>query len=350
MRYAVRRSDYQQYRSTPLSADFVHHLSDPANERTHHVQFGLRCGDTSCKITKEHGVAKDAHLNSVHIVVFTDFLYVTKRQVADFVDVKIHRGAQTVPWPVTVDADHPLGMVGVELITCKYVVLDWLRDIAGDGERFEKLRIEGVKRIGQEIEELSKEIRQLEDGSISLLSQIVARIDELTRTETPSVRQSIETSITRLEQQRTEEGQKRLYVQAEKKHLKGLRTMARNLYGDYQQAIRRTLGTANDDQQPDDARKALWGLLASLTLTEKGIKIALSGGVNRKALGSTLFVVAPAHGLSPPVADIVSAPSGPPSLAEPEIVSGLRSLMARAARSLRVRGVRRIEKGRLSIR
>jgi hypothetical protein len=97
-------------------------------------------------------------------------------------------------------------------------------------------------------------------------------------------------------------------------------------------------------------RNALKQLIASLVLTEEGMKIALSGSVNREALGSTLFVAAPPHGLSPPVADIVSAPSGPPSLAEPDIVSGSRSLIARAARSLRVRMVRRKEKGRLSIR
>lgn len=173
------------------------------------------------------------------------------------------------------------------------LVLDWLRDIAADGEHFETLRREGVKRIDQRIEELSRELKRIDDENTALLSQIDARIDELTRTETPTVRHSIETSITRLEKQRTEEREKRLYVENEKKHLEYLRSASENLYGDYQQAIQETLEAVNDRSHPEKARKALKCLIASLVLTENGIKIALSGSVNRKALGSTVYVFAP---------------------------------------------------------
>ena len=185
------------------------------------------------------------------------------------------------------------GMTRIDADLVHRLVLGWLRDISENGEQFEKLLQEGVKRVGQRIEELCRELTHIDEESTSLLSQIDARIDELTRTETLSVRQSIETSITRLERQRAEEPEKRLYVETEIKHLESLLSTSENLYGDYQQAIRETLETVDDDRHPEEARKALKGLLASLVLTENGIKIALSGSVNRKTLGSTLFVVAP---------------------------------------------------------
>ena len=173
------------------------------------------------------------------------------------------------------------------------LVLDWLRDIAANGEHFETLRREGVKRIAQRIEELSRELRRIDDENTALLSQIDARIDALTRTETPTVRQSIETSITRLEKQRAEEREKRLYVENEINQLENLRSTSENLYGDYKQAIQEILGVINNNPQPGELRNTLKCLIASLVLTETGIKIALSGSVNRKALGSTLYVFAP---------------------------------------------------------
>ena len=61
---------------------------------------------------------------------------------------------------------------------------------------------------------------------------------------------------------------------------------------DYQQAIRDTLDTVKDSKHPQETRHAFKNLIATLIVTEKDIKIALSG-VNRKAPGSTAYVFAP---------------------------------------------------------
>ena len=97
-------------------------------------------------------------------------------------------------------------------------VLDWLRDIAADGEHFETLRQEGIKRISSQIEQLYREIARIDETCRSLLEHVEARIDQLPLTKTPAARQSIETSIARLEKQRADEREKRLYVENEIKH------------------------------------------------------------------------------------------------------------------------------------
>ena len=177
------------------------------------------------------------------------------------------------------------------------IVLDWLRDIASNGERFQRLHEEGVRRIENRVAELRKAFTKIDTEQTSLLTQIDARIDELTRCSAESVRRSIETSITRLENTKEEKRQQRLYIEHEIRQLEAAST-ATDLFSCYQNAIQKGMRLVGEDRQDDEAKIAFKGLLASLTLQETGIKIALSGGVNRKALGSTLFVVTPPHGRS----------------------------------------------------
>lgn len=190
------------------------------------------------------------------------------------------------------------GLVRIDANLAHQIVLDWLRDIASNGERFQRLHEEGVRRIENRVAELRKAFTKIDTEQTSLLTQIDARIDELTRCSAESVRRSIETSITRLENTKEEKRQQRLYIEHEIRQLEAAST-ATDLFSCYQNAIQKGMRLVGEDRQDDEAKIAFKGLLASLTLQETGIKIALSGGVNRKALGSTLFVVTPPHGLEP---------------------------------------------------
>ena len=106
------------------------------------------------------------------------------------------------------------------------------------------------------------------------------------------MRKSLEESITRLEAQRTEKQEKRLYVEHEIRELERLKSDSGSLFADYQKPISDSLAMVETGSL-HDARLAIHHLLASLVLTNTHIRIALSGGVNRKALRSTVFVIAP---------------------------------------------------------
>jgi hypothetical protein len=89
-----------------------------------------------------------------------------------------------------------------------------------------------------------------------------------------------------------------LYVEHEIAELEGMRKESGDLFAEYRQPIQELLAkTENaDNDRPSttaDVKPTLRALLSSLILAEEGIKIALSGSVNRKTLRSRLFVVAP---------------------------------------------------------
>jgi DNA invertase Pin-like site-specific DNA recombinase len=68
------------------------------------------------------------------------------------------------------------------------LILDWLRDIANNGKRFEELRREGVKRIEKRIAELREALDGIETEQTSLAVEIESRIRELIRTEADRLR------------------------------------------------------------------------------------------------------------------------------------------------------------------
>ena len=75
------------------------------------------------------------------------------------------------------------------------LVLGWLREIADNGEKFEKLRGEGVKRIKRRIEELRRAIDKTGNEISDLAEQIEARIDALTKATDETIRKTVEESI-----------------------------------------------------------------------------------------------------------------------------------------------------------
>lgn len=91
------------------------------------------------------------------------------------------------------------------------LVLGWLRDIANDGQLFEKLRQEGAKRVNHRITQLQEARTRIDQQKTSLVQKIDARIDELARTKADGIRCSSEASITRLESRKQEKEQERLW-------------------------------------------------------------------------------------------------------------------------------------------
>jgi hypothetical protein len=129
----------------------------------------------------------------------------------------------------------------------------------------------------------------MDDEQRSLVAQIDARIEALTRTEAESVRRSIQASITRLESQSEGERQEGPYVERE---IAEVNTLANNpaAYEAYRKAIGAGLLELEKDGK---AGRKTTDLIAGLALTRDHIRIALSSD-DRRALGSTLPVLAPA--------------------------------------------------------
>ena len=183
---------------------------------------------------------------------------------------------------------------GIQRIDARMVnqlVLEWLRDIAENGERFEELRQEGKKRIQHRVTELHAAAARTDEEIAALTTQTDARIDELTRTKADTVRRSIEASIERLESQIEEKHTERRYAEREAEQLKELLGDS-SIFEHYQHDIRTVLALI-DDENPRKALKPMRSLLAGLAVGHEQIRIALSGLVNRRADDSTLFVIAP---------------------------------------------------------
>jgi hypothetical protein len=94
------------------------------------------------------------------------------------------------------------------------LVFDWLKNIEGNGEKFQQLEEQGRERITQKIALLQDSLKELETEVADIKEQIDARIQELTKAKSEVVRDSIEKSIIELEQGRKENDEKRLSVYA----------------------------------------------------------------------------------------------------------------------------------------
>ena len=175
------------------------------------------------------------------------------------------------------------------------LVLGWLRDITADAEHFEKLRQEGVRRIKERIEELRTALKRTTQQQNSLTEQVDARIDELTKTTSETLRGTIEASIIRLQGQIQELNQLCGYTEHEITTLQGLATDP-NVYGEYQKTIREALLKIDKPVAvaAEDKKSAVSSLFSSLTLHPDHITTALSG-VNLK--GPVIMV----YGIAPPV-------------------------------------------------
>ena len=177
------------------------------------------------------------------------------------------------------------------------LVLGWLRNIANNGEHFEKLRGEGKQRIQRRIEELRRAVTETESELQRLTDQIDARIDTMTKATSDSVRQTIEESIDRFSALQEEKRQLQAFTEQEIDRLETLKQDPA-AYDEYQQRITELLQIVDTESSatPHDKRVAVRKLIASLVLKETEIKVALSG-VNRKGPVSTVSCFAPPVGL-----------------------------------------------------
>jgi site-specific DNA recombinase len=187
-----------------------------------------------------------------------------------------------------------VGLARIDAEVAQELVLGWLRDVVSSGERFRELEAEGKKRIERQIAELQDEAGRLENELSGATRKIEARIQELTKAKSETVRESIEKSITALEEERKETQGRRALIDQSVSELEHLFSADGSLYAEYRDRIQDVL------KKPADEKKtALRGLVASLLLEDEGIKIALSA-VRQKALRSSVFVFAPPDGLEPP--------------------------------------------------
>jgi len=167
------------------------------------------------------------------------------------------------------------------------LVFEWLRDIEGNGEKFQQLEEQGRERIIQKIAFLEDSLKELETEEADIKEQIDARIQELTRTSSSVVRDSIEKSIVELEERRKEDEEKRLCVNQSILELENLISKNESLFGEYSNWIHRVM------EKPSNLQKdGLKELISSLILQETHIKVALSG-VNLKEPVRVVFASSP---------------------------------------------------------
>jgi hypothetical protein len=179
-----------------------------------------------------------------------------------------------------------LNRVDAELV--HRLALDWLRDIARDGERFEALRKEGVKRIGKRVRELRHALSGLRADAARAGADMEARIAELTRTDSVAVRRPIEQSISRLDAEKKEAETRAGYVQQEIDQLHELSTSP-SLFADYRRHIRETLPKLEGSLD----RGAVGKVVAALAVHHSHVRAELTPA-NHTGVVSALSCLAPA--------------------------------------------------------
>jgi len=167
------------------------------------------------------------------------------------------------------------------------LVLDWLKDISTNGEKFHRLQEEGRIRIKKRIDFLNKSLRELDQEEIRLEKEIEARVSELVKTKLDAVKDTIEKSIVKLDQEKKEVEAKQLYIKHEIEALKELLADGKDLFREYSDVIKNALNNSFAD-----LKGKLRDIISYIRIDNENIKIALSG-VNRKALSSSVFVSAP---------------------------------------------------------
>ena len=173
------------------------------------------------------------------------------------------------------------------------LVLDWLKDISVNGEKFQRLQEQGRIKIKRRIDFLNKSLEELDAEEIRLEKEIETRVSELVKTKLSVVKDTIEKSIVKLNEAEKDIETKRLYIEYEIEELKKLLAYDQNLFTEYSHKIKEVLGVGSVD-----LKEELKNIVSYIRLDEKVIKIALSG-VNQKGLVSTLFASSPPAGLEP---------------------------------------------------
>ncbi len=186
------------------------------------------------------------------------------------------------------------GLPRIHAEVAQDLVLGWLKDIAGNGERFRELQAQGGERLGRQLGELRDSLKGLASEGAALKKQVEARIQELTRTKAEAVRDSIEKSITDLGQRQKEVDDKRLFADHAIRELEYIVQNDGDLFSAYSRRIRKVL-----EGPAQGLKDGLQGLIASLLLTDTQIKLALSGVPLREPV-RLVFASSPPEGLEPP--------------------------------------------------
>ena len=167
------------------------------------------------------------------------------------------------------------------------MVFNWLKDISINGKKFHKLQEEGRLRIKKRIAFLNKSLKELDTEEIELDKDIEKRVSELVKTKVAVVKETIEKSIVKLNDDKKVLKAKRLYIEYEIEELQKLFADGKDLFKDYSKEIKATIN--NDSAR---LKERLKNLISFIRLGNSEIKLALSG-VNLKEPVSAVSGLAP---------------------------------------------------------
>ncbi len=185
------------------------------------------------------------------------------------------------------------GLDRIDAEMAQELVLAWLRDVASNGERFRELEAQGRKRIAHHIGELRESLRGLEAEGAAIEERVEARIQELTKTRTEAVRESIEKSILDLRQRKKGLEEKQTFVLDAIRQTESILKSQEDQFTRYSRWIRKVL-----DQTGEGLKLGIHGLISRLLLMDTEMKLALSG-VDLKEPVRVAFSFAPPAGLEP---------------------------------------------------
>lgn len=185
------------------------------------------------------------------------------------------------------------GLNRIDAEMAQGLVLAWLRNLASNGERFQELEAQGKKRIERHIGELRESLRGLDTESVALQERVEARIQELTKTRTEAVRESIEKSIIDLRERKKGLEEKQTLIIDAIHQTESILKNQEDQFTRYSRWIRQVL-----DQSGEALMLGIQGLISRLLLMDSEMKLALSG-VPLKEPVRVAFVFAPPAGLEP---------------------------------------------------
>jgi len=154
------------------------------------------------------------------------------------------------------------------LIDSSKLILDWLRDISINGEKFHQLQEQGKIRINKRIDFLNKSLKELDAEEIRLEKEIEARVSELVKTKLGVVKSTVEKSIVKLDEDKKDIEAKRLYIEYEIEELKKLLADEKNLFKEYSQKIKDILSKTSAD-----IKGKLSEIISYIKLNEREIKL-----------------------------------------------------------------------------
>ncbi len=171
------------------------------------------------------------------------------------------------------------GLNRVDAEAIHRLVLDWLKDISTNGEKFHRLQEEGRNRIKKRIDFLNKSLKELDQEEIRLEKEIEARVSELVKTKLDAVKSTVEKSIVKLDQEKKDIEAKQLYIKHEIKELKKLLADGKDLFKEYSEEIKDLLNNSFAD-----LKNRLKCVISYIRIDNTHIKISAFGCLTEKRL------------------------------------------------------------------